>query len=206
MYKVLVCEDEPPITRSVAKMIEKCNPNFKVTHLAYDGAEAVQILNHNPIDIIFTDMNMPLVNGAELMQYINLYFPNVTVVALSGYQQFDYVKSALINGAFDYLLKPASLKDVTDILARVEQKLLSNYNERVQQFFYNVSYLKKMISCLCETRRSARWDIWPPFAWAPSPRTSMTASLPWTSCGSRSTSPKSVSTTMKKMKLLSHAK
>ena len=71
MIKVLIAEDEIPLLRGIKTMIEKLNPEFSVVMCAHNGKEAITYLKSNRVDVIFTDINMPLADGIEVMDYAN---------------------------------------------------------------------------------------------------------------------------------------
>lgn len=75
---------------------------------AGNGREAIGLLHkYHDIVLVFTDMNMPILDGVELVQYITEQCHNIPCIALSAYDDFSYVRSSLKNGADDYLLKHA---------------------------------------------------------------------------------------------------
>ena len=59
--KVLIAEDEFPLLRGIAKLIEKADQDFSVVMLAKNGKEALEYLENHEVDVVFTDINMPLV-------------------------------------------------------------------------------------------------------------------------------------------------
>lgn len=95
MINVLVAEDEPLILNSITKLIHSLDSDFIVCARAKNGLEVLQCLNSQPINIIFTDIKMPLLNGLDLIQEIRNRSLNVPIVILSGYNDFSYAKKAL---------------------------------------------------------------------------------------------------------------
>ena len=69
-------------------------------------------------DILITDINMPYINGVELMKFIKARYPHVVTIVLSGYSDFEYVRESLLIGAVDYLLKPITKKALINVLAK----------------------------------------------------------------------------------------
>ena len=133
MYRVLVVEDEPPILRGISSMIGNLNPAFTVTGQALNGEDAIRILAESPIDVVFTDINMPIVDGVQLMRHIHENYPNIPTIVISGYKEFAYAKSALQYGALDYLLKPIQQDQLADLLARIHKQLKENEDEDDQR-------------------------------------------------------------------------
>lgn len=120
MIKVMVVEDEPPILRNICERITSLNPLFVVVTTAENGKEAIEKLNYkNDIDIIFVDMNLPILNGLEVLKFINENKLSIVSVVLSGYQDFHYVNHAYQQHIFDYLLKPISDDALNKLLDKV---------------------------------------------------------------------------------------
>ncbi len=120
MIKVLLVEDEPPIGRAIQKMIEQTSPAFFVVGCAINGQAALDWLVREPVDVVITDIRMPVMDGIELLEEIKQRHPECIAVVQSGYQDFGYAQSALRLGAFDYLLKPLSRDKLGDLLGRLE--------------------------------------------------------------------------------------
>jgi len=127
MINVLVAEDEPLILNSITKLIHSLDSDFIVCARAKNGLEVLQCLNSQPINIIFTDIKMPLLNGLDLIQEIRNRSLNVPIVILSGYNDFSYAKKALKLGVFDYLLKPIDPEELSNTLGKLKQLYAKHY-------------------------------------------------------------------------------
>ena len=69
-------------------------------------------------DIILTDINMPFLSGLELMQRLQNEHPEITTIAISGYDDFDKVKGVFVSGGLDYLLKPVGKEELVKVLTK----------------------------------------------------------------------------------------
>ncbi|VBB07371.1 Hypothetical protein LUCI_2615 [Lucifera butyrica] len=105
MFKVLLVDDDFTARTNVKTMIDWEQNGFVLCGEATNGQTAIQLIQDELPDIVITDMSMPLLDGVELIEYIAATYPDMKTVALSGYDDFDYVKNSLKNGAVDYLLK-----------------------------------------------------------------------------------------------------
>lgn len=134
MYKVMIVEDEPPLQRSLANIIETQNSEFKVISTAFNGQVALDLLKEDLPDVVFTDIRMPVMDGLNLMSHLSEKHPDIIIVVLSGYQEFDYARKSLQYGAFDYILKPVSKPEITCILSKIsamiENKKLHNSSRK----------------------------------------------------------------------------
>lgn len=129
MYKLLIVEDE----RAIAQGIAKSNPweewGFQVTGICNNGEEAVAFIEKNKPDLVLSDIKMPKMDGIALMQYLNAQYPEIKIIILSGYNDFQYLQMAIRNHVAEYLLKPTLLEEF-ELLFRKMKRVL---DEEAQQ-------------------------------------------------------------------------
>ena len=123
MYSIMIVEDEYLVRQGIASLVNYEQFGMQVIAQAENGREAWQKFQENPADILLTDINMPQMNGLELAKLVRDQAPKCHIVFLTGYDDFDYARSAIKLGADDYLLKPFSKDDVEEMLAKVQTKL-----------------------------------------------------------------------------------
>jgi two-component system response regulator YesN len=129
VFSVVVVEDEKLIAKNIAKNIEALNSKFKVISIESNGEDALTFIKEHTPNVIFTDIQMPVMDGIELMKQISEYNNYIKCVILSGHDDFIYAKSAIEYGAFAYLLKPVNLEELSNILRRLELTFLSAYDK-----------------------------------------------------------------------------
>ena len=134
-YNVLVAEDEMPILRGICKSIEETNPNFYVSATALNGRAAIEAIQTQQIQLVFVDINMPVMSGLEVLKYIRQNHPEIITVVLSGYQDFHYAQQALKLGASDYLLKPLKRTELSVLLAQFEKRFQKQKDSYARQIF-----------------------------------------------------------------------
>ncbi len=105
MFKVLLIDDEPLIGNVLRTIFNWHAHGFEFVGEAYSGADALAMIQESPPHIAIIDVNMPEMNGVELNATIRERYPAVKTVMLSSYDDYDYVRECLRNGAVDYLLK-----------------------------------------------------------------------------------------------------
>lgn len=110
MRNVLIVDDETPIREWIDAHIRDY-PGIGKTFTSRNGEEAIRILNTTGIDIVFTDITMPKLNGIELLTYIKKCAPDIDVVIMSVHNEFEYARAALKQGAFEYILKNEITRD-----------------------------------------------------------------------------------------------
>ena len=102
--KLMIVDDEL-ISRNTIKKLLEDNGSYEVVADFSDGNAALDWLRGNDIDILLCDMQMPGMNGVELIRMIHVINEFLPVIAISAFDNFDYVRGSLVNGAANYLLK-----------------------------------------------------------------------------------------------------
>lgn len=130
MISIVIADDEPNIVHGLVKLIEGQNLGVTIVGLAYDGLEALSIVRKEQPDILISDISMPKLNGIKLIKEMKKEKIKTKVIFLSGYQEFEYARSALQYGAVDYLLKPINQKQLKqNILNIIADKRFKNITE-----------------------------------------------------------------------------
>ncbi|WP_239297685.1 response regulator [Paenibacillus sp. ACRRY] len=130
---VIVAEDEPIIKNHIITKIEQAAPDFKVIASSFNGKDALDaILRLNP-DVVFTDIRMPVMDGMELITNIRAVMPEIPIVVLSGYNEFEYARQAIRLNVLDYLLKPLDTEMLLSTLNQIRSKVLSANTNQLRQ-------------------------------------------------------------------------
>jgi Response regulator containing CheY-like receiver domain and AraC-type DNA-binding domain len=103
--RILIVEDDINYRFAIKEIVPWEQNGFVIAGEAIHGKQAMEFLKKNKVDIVLTDMSMPLMNGVELTKNIKKEYPEVIVIALSAYDDFQFVKESLKYGAKDYILK-----------------------------------------------------------------------------------------------------
>lgn len=166
MYKVMIVDDEPIIRQTIKKLVEDASLNLNIAFEAKNAIEAINYIEENNVDIIISDMKMPEADGVMLMEHIHLKHPDIKIIIVSGYSDFEYMKKAITYNAFEYLLKPVTFSEINDVLKKVidainkEKTFLKQeqYEEqknkaKKEHFFQDIAYGR--IADSIEIRRTA---------------------------------------------------
>jgi len=105
MYRVLFADDEPIMRIAFRKMMEEGDGRFTLAANLANSAEALAYIDKNPVDIVVTDLKMPVMDGLELIEGLKASGFAGAILVLSNYNDFELVRLALTRGASDYLLK-----------------------------------------------------------------------------------------------------
>ena len=114
---LLLVDDDPSMVRLLAKIIDRSFGNRVQLHSLTDPKEARQWIEQNLVDILVTDLEMPGVNGLELLRWVKRKNPCAQVLFITGHSTLEALTDALELGATDYLLKPL---DQTELIALIE--------------------------------------------------------------------------------------
>lgn len=117
--RILIVDDEPIIRQSLAQLITQTDKRCEIVGTAQNGQEALQLLPQLQPDVIFTDIRMPGMSGLELAQHISQSAPEIQIVILSGYAEFEYARSAIDSGVVSYLLKPTKIQELKTVLSKL---------------------------------------------------------------------------------------
>lgn len=128
MIRVMVVEDEPPIMRQIIKLIEEYSDAYEVVATAGNGKKALELMENVNVDVVFSDIKMPLVDGLELAEQLKVKFPNVIVIIVSGYQDFQFARKAIQFHVYEYLLKPVSKDAMGNLLSAIEWEIQQKRN------------------------------------------------------------------------------
>ena len=126
---ILLVDDEYAVREALEVMIDW--KEYGITEVLYaeNGLEALGILQQKEVDIMFCDMEMPKMNGIQLLEEMKAQDLKTKVVAISGYTEFSYVKSTLQAGGLDYILKPIVREEIISAL----QKAISKRQEDIDK-------------------------------------------------------------------------
>lgn len=135
MYKVLLVDDEYMILVGLQKLIDWESLGMEIVGTARNGKKALDFIAEHPVDIILTDVTMPVLSGIDFIQEAQKIAEPFKFIILSGYQEFEYVKSGMHLGASNYLLKPIDKEELyhslENILKEFEQAKLYNQADQV---------------------------------------------------------------------------
>ena len=123
MLKVFIVEDEVIIREGLKQKIPWEAEGFCFAGEASDGELAYPLIKKEKPDILITDIRMPFMNGLELARLVKKELPNIKILFLSGYDEFEYAKEAIRIGATDYLLKPITSEKLLEAVRKVAESI-----------------------------------------------------------------------------------
>lgn len=123
MYKLMIVDDEQIEREGMAQFISWEKYDIELSGTAWNGLDAYEQIQVNQPDIVLTDMKMPVMNGIELIKRLSENFPDIRVIVLSGYGEYEYTSQAMEYGIRHYILKPCDEDKIVSVLEEVKQEI-----------------------------------------------------------------------------------
>jgi two-component system response regulator YesN len=131
--KMLIVDDEPIIIRGLRETIPWDTIGVEVVGEASDGAEALELIDQLPVDLVLTDINMDGMDGLTLSKTLREKYPHIRIIILSGYDDFEYARRAIRIGVEDFLLKPVDIDELMTMVQGIGGKLQQEADRNRQQ-------------------------------------------------------------------------
>lgn len=125
MYTYIIVDDEALIRKGTRKKIEKMNDAPTCVGEASNGRAALDLIKLKQPDFIITDMDMPIMDGTALLDTLVTEYPELKIIVISGYENFNYAQKALQAKAVNYLLKPFGKEEISQIILETMNLLAS---------------------------------------------------------------------------------
>ncbi|MEK3731070.1 response regulator transcription factor [Paenibacillus sp. FSL M8-0334] len=129
MYKVFIVDDEPFIIEGLYDVVDWAKYGMEIVGHAENGRQALERMSVVPVDILVTDISMPVMTGLELIEEARKLNAELKVIVLSGFDDFAYLKEGLRLGIENYLLKPINLRELEETLVSTTDKMNKSRQE-----------------------------------------------------------------------------
>lgn len=141
MVKILIVDDEGIERRGIKFLLKNIHEEFDISE-ACNGIDALELLKKQDIDILFTDIKMPFMDGMDLIKEVRDNNIKSKIVIFSGYEEFEYAKFATKMGVINYILKPVDPDEFQSTIVRIiseikAEKLAEEKNSK------NIDFLKE---------------------------------------------------------------
>ena len=123
MYRVVLIDDEKRIVEGLRKVVRWEDFGCQVAGDAGDAVSGAALIRDIRPDILFTDIRMPGDDGLTMLAGLRSEFPDMQVVVLTGYREFNYAQEAIRLGVTRFLLKPSKLDEIYDALRTATERL-----------------------------------------------------------------------------------
>ncbi|KIL41301.1 hypothetical protein SD70_07525 [Gordoniibacillus kamchatkensis] len=123
MYKILLVDDEAVVREAVKERIDWTACGYEFVGDCENGLEAVELAERHRPDVVLTDICMPFMDGLELTRHLAKSGSAARVVILTGHEHFDYAQQAVKLKVNDYILKPITAAELTEVLGRIRAEM-----------------------------------------------------------------------------------
>ena len=123
MYRVVLIDDEKLIVEGLRKVVKWEDYRCEVVATASDAVNGAKIIRQFQPHILFTDIRMPGDDGLTMLAGLRSEYPNLQVIVLTGYRDFQYAQEAIRLGVARFLLKPSKMSEINEALAAVTERL-----------------------------------------------------------------------------------
>ena len=125
MIKAIIADDETRICQLIIALGEWERLGVEVAGVAQNGIEALELVKSVSAEMLITDIRMPGLSGLELIGQVRQHAPNLKIIIISGYANFEYAQQALKEGVNDYLLKPINRRALNEAIERLADMIRS---------------------------------------------------------------------------------
>lgn len=134
--KILVVDDEHILRTRLKSVLEQSGLPLSAVFTAENALNAIECIEKEQPQIVITDIRMPIMSGLELATHIHTHYPQIKVILVTGYSDFEYARTAIQNNVFEYLLKPIDSENLIAVILRAQKEIESaEKNERLFKVF-----------------------------------------------------------------------
>ena len=139
MLRVFLVEDESTIRETLRDTVPWAQCGYEFAGEAGDGEMALPLIRQAKPDVLITDIRMPFMDGLDLSRLVLREFPNVKIVIISGYDDFEYARQAIDIGVERFLLKPVTKNSLIGVLGELKEKIegsnyLAQFHQEAQEY------------------------------------------------------------------------
>lgn len=131
--KIITVDDEYLIRNLIKNCIPWDEIDVDIIGEASNAIEALNLINKNKPDIILTDIYMPVTDGLDMSKHILDKYPEIKVIVITGYDEFEYAKRAIKTGVSDFILKPINDDELRNSVLKLKKAIL---DERLKEKNY----------------------------------------------------------------------
>ena len=130
MYKLLIVDDEKFEREGMAEFIAWDHYDIEVVGTAWNGQDGYEKVQEQKPDIVLTDIKMPVMDGLGLIRKLKTEYPDIEIIVLSGYGEYEYTSKAMEYGIKHYVLKPCDEEKIIPIVEKVKEEIDKKRGEK----------------------------------------------------------------------------
>ena len=132
MYRILLVDDEILVRDAIKENIDWKGLGCELAGICENGQQAAEFVKQHPVDIVLTDILMPYMDGMELSHFLHDNYPDIVIVIFSGFGEFEYAKKAIQYNVSEYLLKPVTAVELTEVINKMKEKVDQRRKEKIK--------------------------------------------------------------------------
>ena len=122
-YKELIADDEEQFRTTICNCFPWEQWGFEIANQVSNGLEALNFIKKGKVDLIISDIQMPVMSGLELAEKLSRMDSAPIIIFFSGYQEFEYAKKAIVYGVRNYIVKPIRFEELAETLKQTRELL-----------------------------------------------------------------------------------
>lgn len=122
-YRVMIIDDEESARKLMRAGIRWGDYNMEVVGEAASGIEAINVIDDYKPDLVFVDISMPFMNGIEFTETVTDRYPDLIIIIMTAFDEFEYARKCVSLPVFEYMLKPMVREEVGKVLIRAKERL-----------------------------------------------------------------------------------
>ncbi len=128
-YKVVIADDEAVIRENLEKLLTEEFDDIQCVALCENGQQVLDVLAKTEVEIVISDIRMPLVTGLEIAKYIKENNLKTKVILITGYSEFEYAQKAIKYGVNSFIVKPIDFDDLLKSVSEIKAELEEQFNK-----------------------------------------------------------------------------
>ncbi len=121
MYRLVIIDDEYIVVEGLQVLLKKLGEDCEVVGTAGDGQKGLELILREKPDVVITDIRIPYMDGLSMIEACREVIPGIRFIIISGYQEFEYARRALVLGALDYIDKPVTADKLHMAFVRLKE-------------------------------------------------------------------------------------
>lgn len=123
MYKLIIVDDEQNIREGIASCYPWEALGYEISDIFSDGKLALEYVERCCVDVVLSDIRMPRMDGLELSSRLFKEYPDIKIILLSGFAEFQYAREAMRFGVREYILKPINYENMIQVFTDMRSEL-----------------------------------------------------------------------------------
>lgn len=132
-FSIILADDEQQILFGMKNGIDWESLGFSVVGTAQNGKEALELIEEYHPDLLISDIKMPFMDGLELSKILHDNYINTKIILFSGWDDFEYARTAISYGVSQYLMKPIDYDEMQKLLTNIHEELEKEYAEKLNR-------------------------------------------------------------------------